>query len=75
MNATPWRPPAPTPPQQPVGCILILRSGQRHEVRGLSTTRAKHCRRSGGSLPLRNDDGGKGRIDGRDIKQILPLYG
>ena len=61
-------------PSRPArGSILILESGARFEVAGVSATTVKDHRRNGKKLVVQTAKG-EAAIDCRQIKEILPLY-
>ena len=66
-------PQEPLPPPQPIGCTLVMRDGRRIEVDGLSVSRAKHLRRSSGSITVSKDARSKLQIEGDQIKHIIQV--
>lgn len=56
-----------------MGCILILKTGERITVDDMTVTTAKHIRRTNSAIPLRKGDGRKMLIPGNRIQTILPL--
>lgn len=62
------------PDRRTAGCRVTLKDGHQIDLDGVSASVLKHLRRTGGTVPIRDEKGQRVSFPAKDIRTIEPYF-